>query len=114
MTASPLPERIIIAGAGFAGRSLKTEIGTKFPNSQVVSFLDDDPALIGTTIDGAPVHGPMDDSFSSKIKADQVIIAIPSATRGQLRRIFQSSGNIKSMRSKFSRGFPKSSMGKPT
>jgi FlaA1/EpsC-like NDP-sugar epimerase len=89
MTASPLPERIIIAGAGFAGRSLKTEIGTKFPNSQVVSFLDDDPALIGTTIDGAPVHGPMDDSFSSKIKADQVIIAIPSATRGQLRRIFQ-------------------------
>jgi FlaA1/EpsC-like NDP-sugar epimerase len=48
-------ERILIVGAGDAGRTLLSEFRRRGLESRVAGFADDDPAKIGTTIDGVPV-----------------------------------------------------------
>ena len=81
---------IYIVGAGFTGSTIATEIRRKRIFGTVVAFLDDDRAKIGTTIDSIPVLGPIE-AATRLIKttpADEAIIAIPSATREQLARIF--------------------------
>ena len=81
---------IYIVGAGFTGTTIAAEIRTKRIFGHVVAFLDDDPGKIGTRIDGIPVLGPID-AAAQVIKtapADEAIIAIPSATREQLARIY--------------------------
>ena len=81
---------IYLVGAGFTGTTIAAEILAKRIFGHVVAFLDDDPAKIGRRIDGIPVLGPID-AAAQVIKttpADEAIIAIPSATREQLARIF--------------------------
>ena len=55
-----------------------------------MAFLDDDPAKIGTRIDGMPVLGPIEAAarIIRTTPADEAIIAIPSATREQLAQIY--------------------------
>ena len=55
-----------------------------------MAFLDDDPGKIGTRIDGIPVLGPIEAAARviRTTPADEAIIAIPSATREQLARIY--------------------------
>jgi FlaA1/EpsC-like NDP-sugar epimerase len=87
--ADELRNSIYIVGAGFTGTTIAAEIRAKRIFGQVVAFLDDDPAKIGSRIDGVPVLGPVD-AVARIIKttpADEAIIAIPSATREQLARI---------------------------
>lgn len=81
--------RIYVIGAGFAGRAIAGEIRTKGVLGRVVAFLDDDPAKIGTAIDGIPVLGPITEvvSLVEKTPADEALIAIPSASREDLRRL---------------------------
>ena len=81
---------IYIIGAGFTGTTIAAEIRAKRVFGNVVAFLDDDPARIGTQIDGIPVLGPIE-AVARILKttpADEAIIAIPSATREQLARIY--------------------------
>ena len=81
---------IYIVGAGFTGTTIAAEIRAKRIFGHVVAFLDDDPGKIGTRIDGIPVLGPIE-AAARVIKttpADEAIIAIPSATREQLARIY--------------------------
>ncbi|MGA2642360.1 MAG: nucleoside-diphosphate sugar epimerase/dehydratase [Spirochaetia bacterium] len=81
---------IYIAGAGFTGTTIASEIRGKRIFGHVVAFLDDDPVKIGTRIDDIPVLGPIE-AAARLIKAtpaDEAIIAIPSATREQLARIY--------------------------
>ncbi len=81
---------IYIVGAGFTGTTIAAEIRAKRIFGHVVAFLDDDPRKIGSRIDGVPVLGPID-AAAQVIKttpADEAIIAIPSATREQLARIY--------------------------
>ncbi len=81
---------IYIIGAGFTGTTLAAEIRAKRVFGKVVAFLDDDPAKIGKKIDGISVLGPIE-AAARAIKttpADEAIIAIPSATREQLNRIY--------------------------
>ncbi len=81
---------IYIIGAGFTGTTLAAEIREKRIFGHVVAFLDDDPAKIGTRIDGISVLGPIE-AVARILKttpADEAIIAIPSATQEQLRRIY--------------------------
>lgn len=81
---------IYVVGAGFTGTTIAAEIRAKRIFGRVVAFLDDDPAKIGGRIDGVPVLGPIE-AAARMIKttpADEAIIAIPSATREQLAKIY--------------------------
>jgi FlaA1/EpsC-like NDP-sugar epimerase len=82
--------RIYIVGAGFAGRSIAKEINKKGILGKVVAFLDDDPDKIGKRIENIPVLGPIEDVITllQRTPADEALIAIPSATREQLRSIY--------------------------
>jgi FlaA1/EpsC-like NDP-sugar epimerase len=85
-------KNLLIIGAGDGGEKIYREIranaGLQY---RVVGFLDDDPAKIGRKIHGIPILGRTDDiSFAvSKIKADEALIAIPSANSQQMREIVE-------------------------
>lgn len=82
--------RIYIIGAGFAGRAIAREIEAKGVFGSVVAFLDDDPAKIGSRIEGVPVLGPIRDVVNLLVRqpADEAIIAIPSASTEALRELY--------------------------
>jgi FlaA1/EpsC-like NDP-sugar epimerase len=84
-------KRIYIIGAGIAGITLAREIAAKPIFGEVVAFLDDDAAKIGTVINGVKVVGPLRDvvKIMKSMPADEAIIAIPSATNEQLKRIHE-------------------------
>jgi FlaA1/EpsC-like NDP-sugar epimerase len=81
---------IYIVGAGFTGTTIAAELRSKRIFGTVVAFLDDDPAKIGTRVDGVPVLGPIEAAAQAirTTPATEAIIAIPSATREQLARIY--------------------------
>ena len=84
-------KRVAIVGAGFAGREIAADIQKKEIFGKVSIFLDDDPEKIGTLINGIPVKGPIADAgvlFQSN-PIDQVIIAIPGASKKQLKTIYK-------------------------
>lgn len=82
--------RVMIIGAGEAGRSLLVEIqNSKYLNQRVCCVIDDDPNKIGKYIRGIRVVG---DRYSIKkyvykYNIQQIIITIPSASVVQLRPI---------------------------
>jgi FlaA1/EpsC-like NDP-sugar epimerase len=81
---------IYIVGAGFTGETLARELRQKRVFGRVAAFLDDDPAKIGRRVEGVPVLGPID-AVADLVKidpSDEAIIAIPSASREQLARIW--------------------------
>ncbi len=82
--------RIIIIGAGFAGREIATEISSKGILGEVVAFLDDSPEKIGKTENGIQILGPIANSIEiiDEINADEALIAIPGAEESDLRRIY--------------------------
>ena len=82
--------RIYIVGAGFAGRSLLTEIREKGIYGEVVSFLDDDSTKIGDHIHDIPILGPINDiaRIIQPQNEDMAIIAMPSVSRDRLKSIF--------------------------
>lgn len=85
-------KRLLIIGAGDCGEKIYREIhnntGLKY---RIVGFLDDHPSKKGKKIHGIPVLGPVEDvKDASKImNADELLIAIPSANAGQMRRIVE-------------------------
>lgn len=79
--------RILIYGAGRAGRELKG-IFSSLPEYKVVAFVDDDPRVFGADMLGVPVIdqaqiGRMVDKYGVK----EVVLAIPSASSDQRRQI---------------------------
>lgn len=82
--------RILIIGAGFAGRGLASEISSKGILGEVIAFADDDKSKIGTRIDGIPVYGPISniEEIKEKCSPDETIVAVPRASRSQLKRIY--------------------------
>jgi len=82
--------RIYVIGAGFAGRSLASQIRSKAIFGEVVAFLDDDGEKIGRSIDGVPVLGPIRDvaRLLRMNPADEAIIAIPGASREYLKELY--------------------------
>jgi FlaA1/EpsC-like NDP-sugar epimerase len=82
--------RLLIIGAGDCGEKMYREISTNHLLSyQVVGFLDDHPGKLGKKIHGVPVLHDISGlpSVVQKMKIDEVLIAIPSATAEQMRRI---------------------------
>ncbi len=82
--------RAIIVGAGDAGSLLLRDIETQ-PGLGllVVGFADDDARKIGRLVRGVKVLGPVAalPSLVEKMRADEVLIAIPSATSAQRRTV---------------------------
>lgn len=89
--AIPNTKLIYIIGAGFAGQMLADEINRKKIFGQVAAFLDDNPEIIGKTIDSIPILGPIN-HLSSLLRhndEDEAIIAIPSAPNERINEIYQ-------------------------
>jgi FlaA1/EpsC-like NDP-sugar epimerase len=85
-------KRFLIVGAGNAGEALLREIH-RMPVTQydVVGFIDDAPIKQGINIHGIPVLGAVDElpRICRERNIEEIAIAMPSATRQQLRRVIQ-------------------------
>jgi len=88
----PEIKRILIIGAGEAGRMVANEVAESPElGIEIIGFLDDNPALHGATAEGIKILGSSDllPSLSSRERIDEVIIAIPSAEGPVVRRLLQ-------------------------
>lgn len=85
-----MSKRVIVIGAGEAGRMVVREIAAAGDSGFVVEgFLDDDAALHGRVLEGRPVIGPCDalPKVASDRKIDEAIVAVPSGSRDFVRRV---------------------------
>ena len=83
--------KIYIMGAGFAGQMIAKDLIRKKVFGTVAAFLDDDKSLIGSTIEGIPVLGPISDvaKLLRYGPLDEAIIAIPSAPVEKIKEIYE-------------------------
>ena len=73
--------RVIIYGAGSAGRQLAGAI-SQSSEMAVVGFFDDDPTLIGSVMDGCRIYAPEDMAVAvERLAAAEILLAMPSAPR---------------------------------
>lgn len=82
--------RLLIVGAGNAGESVLREIlRMREDRYDVVGFVDDDPNKQGIRIHAVQVLGSTDElkEVCQDYDVEEILIAIPSATRSQLRRV---------------------------
>lgn len=82
--------RVLVVGAGDSGEMLLREMTRSLGHRYaVVGLLDDDPAKLGARIHGVPVLGNIDEarSYASKLQVQEIVIAIPSASGKEMRRI---------------------------
>jgi FlaA1/EpsC-like NDP-sugar epimerase len=85
-------KHLLIIGAGNCGEKLYREIRDNAGlGYRVIGFLDDNPVKWGMKIHGLPVLGPIDrlETVCRQHLAQEIIIAIPSANRPQMRRIVE-------------------------
>lgn len=84
--------KLLIIGAGDAGENVVREI-LRMPvmKYRVVGFLDDDGRKHGAQIHGVEILGPVDrvKSICKEYAVDEILIAIPSATRARLRQVIE-------------------------
>ena len=82
----------MIVGAGAAGNAIMKEIETSnYLTMHVVCAIDDHPGCHGKYLRGVPIVGGRDKIQESvdKYAVDEIIIAIPSASRATLRPILE-------------------------
>ncbi|MBT9558359.1 MAG: polysaccharide biosynthesis protein, partial [Myxococcales bacterium] len=86
--------RILLVGAGDAAELLLRDAMRPDARFTVVGLVDDDLKKQGLRIHGVPVHGPIatlagtiDHLTAIQRRPDELVIAIPSASREQMRRI---------------------------
>ena len=85
-----LAKRILIIGAGDAGESFIREVSRTMPDRYaVVGLIDDNPAKSRMIVHQVSVLGTTDDvpKICEQNKIEEIIIAVPSATKKQLNRI---------------------------
>jgi FlaA1/EpsC-like NDP-sugar epimerase len=84
--------KLLVIGAGNAGENVVREI-LRMPvmRYRVVGFLDDDAGKKGTQIHGVEVLGNVTQikEICEEHSVDEILIAIPSATRDRLRQVVQ-------------------------
>jgi len=82
-------KRVMLVGAGFAAQMVIRELAR--PNSGYVAIgcVDDDRSKIGVHIQGVPVLGTIEEleTLVQTDPAEEILIAIPSASGKQMRRI---------------------------
>lgn len=82
--------RVIIYGAGSAGRQLVEALSNGY-KMRVIGFFDDDDRLHGHLLNGFPIYAPAELShlISSK-KVTHILLAMPSASRSRRSEILKS------------------------
>jgi FlaA1/EpsC-like NDP-sugar epimerase len=86
---SPDSTRILVYGAGNAGRRLADAL--LMGRWRIVAFVDDDPQQQRATIRGTRVYSPQRlADLVATLRVSQVLLAIPSATRRRRGEIIQS------------------------
>ncbi len=82
-------KRVAIIGAGDAGVTLLEEFERRPHLGKVVAFLDDSKRKTGRKIRGVPVYGPISRVMDvvEALNIDELIIAIPSAKKEEMKRI---------------------------
>lgn len=81
-------QRVVIFGAGITGNIL-AETFRRYPNYQVVGFIDDDSQLIGKTRQNLPVLGDRHSLVSSinLSKVDEIILAVSKPIDDELLQL---------------------------
>ncbi len=90
----PTARRVLIVGAGYAGEFLVRDMLANLAyNYRPVAFVDDDPAKQKAKIHGVPMAGKIADlkKAADRFEAQEIIIAIPSATPRLKQRILAAS-----------------------
>ena len=83
---SSLP-KVLIYGAGSAGRQLASGIANSY-EMRVVGFLDDDDRLHGHVLNGLHIYNPVDlEEIASQKGVTDVLLAMPSASRERRNQI---------------------------
>ncbi|MCC5910361.1 MAG: polysaccharide biosynthesis protein [Clostridiaceae bacterium] len=91
-------KRVMIIGAGQAGATVIKELRRKSSLcSKPVVIIDDDVSKLHTKINGVPVLGNTNDikHIAEEKKIDEIIIAIPSAYKKEIREIVEKSSKTK-------------------
>lgn len=83
--------RVLVVGAGDAGQALVGQMHRSGSGLVPVGLVDDNPFKWGTLIHNVEVVGAVRDipAIAQGLEAEQIIIAIPSATPEQLRTIVE-------------------------
>jgi FlaA1/EpsC-like NDP-sugar epimerase len=80
-------KRVLIYGAGATGRQMAGAMG-RSPAHKLLGYLDDDDRLHGHSLDGLRVYNPQAfEQVLARTGAQEVLLAMPSATRAQRNRI---------------------------
>jgi FlaA1/EpsC-like NDP-sugar epimerase len=85
-------KRLLVLGAGDCGEKIFREIRDNASlRYGVVGFLDDDRMKVGKQLHGVPVLGTTHDlrRVVESVKADEALIAIPSASAAQMRTLVE-------------------------
>jgi FlaA1/EpsC-like NDP-sugar epimerase len=88
-------KNLLIIGAGDAGEKILREIlDNERLRYQAVGFVDDDELKVGKQIHGVPVLGTSEElkTMVESAQAEELLIAIPSATSAQMRRLLARCG----------------------
>ncbi|BAO43417.1 polysaccharide biosynthesis protein [Thiolapillus brandeum] len=83
-------QRVLIVGAGSAGEMLARDLLRDPQRAYLpLAFVDDDPAKRGREIHGVRVQGECSKlpRIARRLAADLVMLAVPSADKGQMQRI---------------------------
>lgn len=79
--------RVAIYGAGAAGRQLLAALRAS-NEYRIVAFFDDARGMAGTTVQGLRVYAGNDfERLHERLAIDEVLIALPSATRAKRREV---------------------------
>src|SRR6202795_966848 len=86
-----LSKKVILIGAGFAAQMVIREIEQPGSGFDALGCVDDDLSKLGIRIHGVPVLGPVDQlpRLLTRYPAEEVLIAIPSATGAQMQHFVE-------------------------
>lgn len=87
----PKKHKILIVGAGEAGRLVLSEFYRKGIDHHVVGFIDDDPNKIGMIINGKKVFASTEKirNIIKTFGVNEIILAFPSAPKKDIARVVQ-------------------------
>jgi FlaA1/EpsC-like NDP-sugar epimerase len=82
-------KRLLLVGAGHAAQMIIRETQQAETGYQVIGCVDDNPLKKGLRVLGVPVLGPVEalGKIVGQQRIEEVLIAIPSATPAQMRRL---------------------------